>query len=156
MVEISDDKITGLLMAEVGIIVREFYADEIALVLHSTDEDAPGLDEIIDQVSVGQLGIGGQEITRYKTDLEQAEQGVGRADKYVAHMVAEIERWASEHADFLRGLITGALAEKAFVSDVERVRKLADLLERKQDAFPAILLALYTLGPGWDKVFAEQ
>ena len=156
MKEISEDKIIGLLMADIESIVREFYADEIALVLHSTEEDAPGLEEIIDKVSVGQLGIGGQEITRYKTDLEQAMQGERRADKFVAHMVAEIERWTSEHADFLRGLIAGALAEKAFASDVDRVRKLTGLLEQKQDAFPPTLLAIYTLGPGWDKVFAEQ
>ncbi len=156
MKEITDDKITGLLMSNAESIVREFYADEIALVLHSTEEDAPGLDEIIDQVSVGQLGIGGQEITRYKTDLEQAKQGVRRADKFVAHMVAEIERWTSEHADFLRGLIKGKLAKEASASDVDRVRKLTGLLEQKQDAFPPTLLAVYTLGPGWDKVFSEQ
>lgn len=156
MKEISDDQITGLLMADVESIVREFYADEIALVLHSTDEDAPGLEQIIYQINVGQLGIGGHEITRYKTGLEQAVQSVGRADKFVAHMVAEIERWTSEHADFLHNSIESALAERAFTSDVERVRRLADLLERKQDAFPSILLALYTLGPGWDKVIAEQ
>ena len=154
MKEITDDKITGLLMSNAENIVREFYADEIALVLHSTDEDAPGLEDIIDKVSVGQLGIGGIEITRYKTGLEQAIQVGRRADKFVTHMVAEIERWTSEHADFLGNLINGELAEMAFESDIERVRNLAGLLEQKQDAFPPTLLAIYTLGPGWGKVFA--
>ena len=43
-----------------------------------------------------------------------------------------------------------------FESDIERVRNLAGLLEQKQDAFPPTLLAIYTLGPGWGKVFAEK
>ena len=95
----------------------------------SVDDDAPGLDEIIDQVSIGQLGLGGTEYIQYKTDLEQALQGERRADKYVEHVVAQIERWASEHAEFLQGLITGPLADEGLAADVDRVRKLAELLK---------------------------
>lgn len=156
MRELSDDKIIGLLMSDLERLVRDFFADEIGLIERSVNDDAPGLDEIIDQVSIGQLGLGGTEYIQYKTDLEQAMQGERRADKYVEHMAARIERWASEHADFLRGLISGPLAEEGHTGDVDRVRKLAKLLEQKQDAFPPLLIAVYALGPGWDKIFVEQ
>ena len=156
MRELSDDKITGLLMSDLERLVRDFFADEIDLIERSVDDDAPGLDEIIDQVSIGQLGLGGTEYIQYKTDLEQAMQGERRADKYVEHVAAEIERWASEHADFLRGLISGPLAEGGHAADVDRVRALAGLLEQKQDAFPPLLIAVYALGPGWNRIFSEQ
>jgi hypothetical protein len=156
MRELSDDKITGLLMSKLEAMVREFFGDEIKLIEGSAEDDAPGLDEIIDQVSIGQLGLGGTEYIQYKTDLEQAMQGERRADKYVEHVAAEIERWTAEHAEFLQGLITGPLADEGLAADVDRVRKLAELLEQKQDAFPPLLIAIYSLGPGWDRVFAEQ
>ena len=156
MRELTDDKITGLLMSDLERLVRDFFADEIGLIERSVDDDAPGLDEIIDQVSVGQLGVGGVEYIQYKTDLEQAMQGERRAEKYVEHMTARIERWASEQAEFLRGLISGPLAEGGYAADVDRVRALAGLLEQKQDAFPPLLIAVYALGPGWNRIFSKQ
>jgi hypothetical protein len=156
MRELSDDEITGMLMATLPRIVRKFHADEIDLVIRAGEDDAPGLDDIIDQVSVGQLGYGGMEYVQFKTDLEQAVQGARRADKFVEHISHEIERWASEHSDFLQRLIKGPLSEAGLASDVERVRELAQLLAEKQDAFPPLLLAVYALGPGWDRIFAGQ
>jgi len=156
MKDISDDTITGLLMGDLEKIIEYFYADEIELVTNTGEEGAPGLDEIIDQISAGMVGYGGQEIVGYKTELEQARQGVRRAEKFIEFMSAEVKRWVKEHADFLTGLITGELAESGLAADVDRIRKLAELLEKKQDAFPPYLVAIYALGPGWDVVFSKQ
>ena len=156
MKEISDDTIMELLLSEFHKTVRHFYAEEIEYISHTGEEGGPGLDEIIDKISTGMIGYGGVEIVSYKTDLEQALQGERRADKFVEYMTKEIERWAVEHADFLRGLIQGPLADSGLAADVPRVRKLGELLEKKQDALPPLLLAIYALGEGWDKVFAEQ
>ncbi len=156
MLELSDDMITGLLMSDLDRMVREFYAPEIEMVMHTDEEGAPGLDDVIDQVSIGQLGYGGVEYAHFKTGLEQAAQGARRADKFVECVAADIERWAVEQSEFLRGLIQGPLAEACLSADVDRVRMLARLLEKKQDAFAPLLIAIYALGPGWDKVFAEQ
>jgi hypothetical protein len=156
MKEISDDIITGLLLGDIKQAVKLFYADEIEAILCGKEVDAPGMDEIINQISTGMVGYGGVEIVDYKTGLEQALQGKRRADKFVEYMSGEIERWAAEHADFLRDLIRGPLAEEGLPLDADRVRKLAELLEKKQDAFPPMLLAAYALGPGWDRIFAVQ
>jgi hypothetical protein len=154
--ELSNDKISGLLISNLDKLVKVFYADEIDLVMRSGEEDAPGLDEIIDQVSTGQIGYGGVEYTQFKTELEQAKQGLRRAEKFVEHVSSEVERWVSEHAGFLRDLIKEQRAESRLAGDAERVRKLAGLLEKKQDAFPPLLLAIYALGAGWDRIFIEK
>ena len=143
-------------MGDLKQAVRLFYADEITAISSAEDVDPPGMDEIINQISTGMVGYGGVEITEYKTGLEQALQGKRRAEKFVEYMAGEIERWALEHADFLRELIRGPLAEEGLALDADRVRKLAELLEKKQDAFPPMLLAAYAMGPGWDKIFAQQ
>ena len=156
MKEITDDMITGLLLGDLKQAVGLFYADEIKAIAAGEEEGAPGMGEIISQISAGMVGYGGVEIGEYKADLEQAMQGKRRAEKFVEHTAGEIERWAREHADFLRELIRDQLAKEGLALDVDRVRKLAEFLEKKQDAFPPMLLAAYALGPGWDNVFSEQ
>jgi hypothetical protein len=156
MENITDDMITGFLLGGVERMIKEFYAPEIELLMKTEGEDAPGLDDVIYQVSAGHLGYGGVEYAGYKTSLEQALQSSRRADKFIEHITADFERWVSEHAEFLRKLIRGPLAEAMLSADVDRVRKLAELLEKKQDAFHPMLIAVYALGPGWNKVFAEQ